>query len=374
MDIPKTVADTLDLENEFPGYSIFADIPDDRVRKYFYYKWGRFDWNKPYLPSMYEFEIHGDILDSSAWKFQFKEYKEGKVEEVVFPNYQYGDNIVNTVFSNEIGKFFSPGFERKVENRNGGWGLAPVACTHLQVNPTDKILLLSIRGHSLHKEGVKINQPLQVGIDQERITTVESADQINITLKSETAAEFTKDGKLRLCFNFPDAKSPKDLGISNDIRPLGYYFTDISINEMEHLSLPLEIQFSKNSPQPPKQIQFQGFSSAGLESTWIDGKEATIKIPVHKSGGEIILEFSAKPFIVPDKLNNQKLIVQANNQLIKEFVIGESGVYSVTIPAQDISEMLEISLLTPNATSPFSLGISQDKRSLGIALQWIKLR
>jgi len=157
------------------------------------------------------------------------------------------------------------------------------------------------------------------------------------------------------------------LGVNREI-------SNISINEMEHLSLPLEIQFSKNSPQPPKQIQFQGFSSAGLESTWIDGKEATIKIPVHKSGGEIILEFSAKPFIVPDKLNNQKLIVQANNQLIKEFVIGESGVYSVTIPAQDISEMLEISLLTPNATSPFSLGISQDKRSLGIALQWIKLR
>jgi len=83
---------------------------------------------------------------------------------------------------------------------------------------------------------------------------------------------------------------------------------------------------------------------------------------------------SARPFIVPGELNDQKLIIQANNKLIKEFVIRETGVYSVTIPAQDISDMLEISLLTPNATSPSSLGISQDKRSLGIALSWIRLR
>jgi hypothetical protein len=60
-DVPKSIAEELDIENSYPGYSIFEPIPPDRLRKFFYYQWRHSDWFADYIP-LYEFEIEDLLL------------------------------------------------------------------------------------------------------------------------------------------------------------------------------------------------------------------------------------------------------------------------------------------------------------------------
>jgi arylsulfatase A-like enzyme len=66
-DLPRTVADLLDLDLEFPGEHLF-ELPEHRERSYFHYRWEHRYWQARYLPPIQEFTITGFGRDLPAWR------------------------------------------------------------------------------------------------------------------------------------------------------------------------------------------------------------------------------------------------------------------------------------------------------------------
>ena len=69
VDIPKTVADALRLENTFPGESLLSLREDaQRTRSYRSYGWRDDFWDDAYLPKMQQYDITGNVREVASWK------------------------------------------------------------------------------------------------------------------------------------------------------------------------------------------------------------------------------------------------------------------------------------------------------------------
>ncbi len=78
-DIPKTLATETGLDAEYPGYSIFESIPDNRIRYFYYYDWQQENWSTRYMPTLYEFKLQGPADLISSWEYT-GQYSEGQFE------------------------------------------------------------------------------------------------------------------------------------------------------------------------------------------------------------------------------------------------------------------------------------------------------
>lgn len=68
-DIPKTIVDSLGIDENLPGESILKLNSDlTRVRRYRAYGWRNDFWGDAYLPKMQEYEVSGDVRDGASWK------------------------------------------------------------------------------------------------------------------------------------------------------------------------------------------------------------------------------------------------------------------------------------------------------------------
>ena len=67
-DIASTITSVLELDDPFPGESVFDLQPGQtRSRKYHYYRYTRSELTADYLNPVQEYVINGRVLDSSAW-------------------------------------------------------------------------------------------------------------------------------------------------------------------------------------------------------------------------------------------------------------------------------------------------------------------
>ncbi|MNR61010.1 hypothetical protein D3C85_1826300 [compost metagenome] len=67
------------------------------------------------------------------------------------------------------------------------------------------------------------------------------------------------------------------------------------------------------------------------------------------------------------------MIVFANNQKISETIIDSNNTYQFNIPKDIVKDELHISMRLPNAASPKSLGINEDKRLLALSIEYLSL-
>ena len=80
-DIPKTIADSYGIANNFSGESILnANGSDERTRMFYDYDWINDDWEKQYLPALTEYQINGFSWDPVSWKPTYRVFTPGGVE------------------------------------------------------------------------------------------------------------------------------------------------------------------------------------------------------------------------------------------------------------------------------------------------------
>lgn len=67
-DIPATISSILDLNERFPGISVFDLDPEEvRERKNYYYTWQKTNWQDNYFYRLDEYIITGSVFDRSSW-------------------------------------------------------------------------------------------------------------------------------------------------------------------------------------------------------------------------------------------------------------------------------------------------------------------
>jgi hypothetical protein len=69
VDLPITVTGALNINTDFLGYEILgSDIPNERVRYYFDFKWDNGFWTADHLPLIEKYRINGSVRDLASWK------------------------------------------------------------------------------------------------------------------------------------------------------------------------------------------------------------------------------------------------------------------------------------------------------------------
>jgi len=136
----------------------------------------------------------------------------------------------------------------------------------------------------------------------------------------------------------------------------------------------------------------KGWSLGGPAATWTDGKSASLIIPIAKIESNIELRAVFSPYTVWGKLEEQRVTVLVNGNIVGKWTaqrqdnIGErilrrfkherEFVEKTAVIPRELLEDSEV-LITfdlPDATSPASLGVSQDARALGIEMRSLVLR
>lgn len=122
--------------------------------------------------------------------------------------------------------------------------------------------------------------------------------------------------------------------------------------------------------------QGEGWSGAEPDFTWTDSHKAVLRIPVTEAESDVILSAFFHAFLVPGKVEQQRVRILVNDREVGEWVITEGGVrgHKVIIPRNLIDEtLMEIVFELPDAASPAEVGISEDRRTLSIAMRTIIL-
>ena len=370
-DIPRMISQSLNIENDFDGLDpLNLNIPSDRKRYFYFYDSSAHKWGDKYMPPLFEYIIQGYAADVQSWRFTGNVYNAGTKEDYTVSKYKYGDNIVGSEIIDRYGNFLSDGFY--VDAKQGLWAVGPISCLHLPVEKTDSPLLVTLSIVPFINKKEIVAQRVNVLADNHSIESLEINNETSLSIP--LSAEYTVDGLLNLCFEFPDAKySPQDLEMSDDPRYLGGLFRVISINETNPFSLPIHFDFRKAGNT--ETIRNKGWSSAESEFTWTEGQNARLIVPLDQVGADNIkMTLSAFPFTYGDSLKQQLVVIRSTGIEVGRWVMDHDGEYTVNIPSNYVKDgFLEIEFEIPNAASPVSLGMSQDPRILGMAVRWLRL-
>lgn len=176
---------------------------------------------------------------------------------------------------------------------------------------------------------------------------------------------------LKITFELPDAVSPAETGINEDERVIAIAFKFITLSESQSYKFGTDIYFGKDG----NSIIYQetGWSYPEEYITWTEGKKAELSLPIEPVTSDIIMKVNMEPLII-NGIDKQRVIIYINNKKTGTWIAGSSGEYEITIPKDYIeTSTLNITFELPDAVSPESMGIGEDKRVLGLKLSSIKL-
>jgi hypothetical protein len=120
----------------------------------------------------------------------------------------------------------------------------------------------------------------------------------------------------------------------------------------------------------------EGFGWSGAEGEFrrTDGTSAHVVFQVDPVGAGV-LEMKLEPFLVPQKLDRQRLKVRLNGATLTTLLLRdpEARTYSMPIPSGVLKARNLLVLDLPDARSPRSLRLNRDTRQFGVKLYWLRI-
>ncbi len=217
MDIPQTIAETLGIESDFSGISVFKLRENDRrIRKFKHYEWAHSDWNREYLPDMIEYEVNGFSWLPSSWNPTYKKYSAGKIEDIRPQKYQYGKEIIFGLDGNEA-SYISEGFSAPEPGLR--WTQGNFAKLVVPMAENNIPLYIEITANALVTDNHK-EQLVRVIVNGNLIETLLFDKPDLITKRVNLPAMVYENNIANILLELPNAVSPKELGANNDERRL----------------------------------------------------------------------------------------------------------------------------------------------------------
>ena len=167
--------------------------------------------------------------------------------------------------------------------------------------------------------------------------------------------------------NFVDLRSPGPSGLvqpDGSERPAGYP------------PYPLGTRLNFATAEVEKYLWY-GWSGREISSHWTDRGKATLIFFLNSAEQrqKVTLRILGAPFLVPGRLEAQRLLVKLNDQQVASWTLtrAEPQAQFIEIPASALRDENVLMFIVPDAASPKSLGVSRDERLLGFNVQWIEI-
>ncbi|SCL74658.1 Phosphoglycerol transferase, alkaline phosphatase superfamily [Methanoculleus chikugoensis] len=125
-----------------------------------------------------------------------------------------------------------------------------------------------------------------------------------------------------------------------------------------------------------QQYQLAGWSGPEEGFTWTSGPLAVLAVRTKNTDSDLTLTITASPYLGGEVIDQQRMIVAVNRQYVGEWVFEQSGFQekTIVIPREVLEEEIQyVAFELPDAVSPSDLGLSEDKRSLAIAVHSMRI-
>ena len=226
-DIPRTIADSYGIANNFSGESLLnATGSDERTRMFYEYDWMNDDWDKQYLPPLTEYQIDGFSWDPASWKPSYRVFTQNGVEYTPPVPYQPG-TIIHFGTGQDAEQYLGSGWS--YPEKGWIWTDAASSSIILPVNPPQSDLLLTLQFSPFLVKNTLDYQRLNIRVNDHLVAnfTISEPGSQNIVVLVDHS--FMNGDIQTLTFELPDAKSPYDKGISGDTRTLGIAVQTLSL-------------------------------------------------------------------------------------------------------------------------------------------------
>ena len=227
-DIPATLTGLLGLPHEFGGKNVFAvKSGEERQRRYYREtsKRGRAA-RTGYFEGLQEYIISGSVFRESSWQV-------GKIfrKPTAYRNRKYlWGTALGFGFKGNVNRFLLDGWS--VPDQDGTWTAARTVRLGLEVDPpeNDTVLLSATLFPFIVQDRVP-RQPVLVRINDEPVGEWMLADRVLRTHSIAVPASHFQENEVVIGFEFPNAASPKELGLNLDVRTLAAIFHDVTLHD-----------------------------------------------------------------------------------------------------------------------------------------------
>ncbi len=115
----------------------------------------------------------------------------------------------------------------------------------------------------------------------------------------------------------------------------------------------------------------RGWAAPLSNGQWSDGDRAHLTLQVPAPGEDVDFLLAMRPFLVPGKLERQRVRILVNGSQLITLDVNEpqAKLYKLTIPGQMLeTSEVDLTFVLPDAAIREELGVSGDKRKLGISV------
>lgn len=333
-------------------------------RKFLYYSWDDL-WDRTYLPLMNEMMADGIASDKTNLFYSGIQY-EPKSEERI---YSLGTELSFAGQEKTANYYCVGGFSEPEE-----WGT--------WTNGKQAIMEFNIKEKNYHNLMLTLEcgnyysgQNVGLYVNDQKVADLyfDKQEKQSVIIPNE----YVVDGIVRVTMQLPDAISPNSIDKkNNDERVLALAMHSIKLESTKkkvdlysqtrgYYALGTTLTFLK-ADNSAADYYVSGFSHAEDAFTWTDGKTAEMEFMIMDAGSEgLVLEYESTPFN-----GKQHIILYANDQIIAEYDATAEEIKEIFIAADSLIEgRLHLRFELPNAISPKELGMSEDARTLGLAMK-----
>jgi hypothetical protein len=117
-----------------------------------------------------------------------------------------------------------------------------------------------------------------------------------------------------------------------------------------------------------ERYRVSGWSHTEKEITWTEGNSAVLQFAGVPAATSLRLKMTLSGFVRPPDLPSQPVELWVNDKKVTSWQVVGKAEFSALVPPRDssTSDTLKMELKTPKATSPKTLGVSDDPRVLGV--------
>jgi len=235
-DIPKTIADSYGIANNYSGESILDNnITSERIRLYYHYDWLHDYWNKQYLPTITEYQINGFSWDSVSWKPTYRIFTSSGMQYNL-PTYQPGTTI-HFGIGGEAELYLGPGWSGP--EKGFTWTDGTRSSLILPMNAPQSNLLLNLKFSPFLTNNQLDHQRLNIWFNGHLIKNYTISKSGSQTIVVEIDRTLFSENIQTLNFELPDAISPYEIGNSKDTRTLGIAVQTFSLTEKNEYLKPV---------------------------------------------------------------------------------------------------------------------------------------
>ncbi len=227
-DIPATVTALLGLPHEFGGNDVFAVKSGEERQRRFYRELSKRNRaaKTGYFEGLQEYVISGSVFRESSWQV-------GQIyrKPAAFRNrkYLWGTPLEFGLEGN-VHRFLLDGWSGP--NKGGTWTGAKAASLELEVHPpnNDTVLLSATLRPFVVPDKIPLQRVL-IHINDNPVGEWTLTERPLRTNSLAVSAAHFQDEKIVIGFKFPNAISPKEIGMNRDLRTLAARFRDITLHD-----------------------------------------------------------------------------------------------------------------------------------------------